>query len=625
MNCPQCRKPLTEKMKEHCFHCRARFDAETQQKLRLYFELQDDLVSMQGLQKSNQFLFLSIQKRLQSIGQLLNKDLRAAKPEPAPAQASASKPVLQKKVKRSDASFEMAIGQKWFLIIGIITMVFGIGYFLKYSFDQGWVSPFWRVVSVYFWGIIFLVAGDQFRKKNYSAFGLNLIGGGIAVLYFAAMAAFELYHLVGQVPSFIIMVAITVLSGILAIRYDAKGLACLGALGGFLTPVLLSTGSADYLVLLPYILLLNAGILGISFYKQWGALQMQGFISTYILYTTWFAGNYSLSKFWPALIYLNIYFLIYSIAPLAYSIFQKRNVKFGGFSIMFPNSFLAFGFSWYMMADKFSEEAVSFITLFYAFVFLAFATYLFKKNKAGQGAFVVFIGKAAFFLFLTVPFLFSGHWITLFWLLQAGLLFWLGEKLEKPSLRGWACVLSLLVTFKFFAYDYSEVFRLSLSPLLHFRDHYTSMIFERFITSGMLVGTTFWLLRKARKSVATLFTLLFGGSLFLMLNIETIAFFNDYMPGTAFAAVSVLWGLFSVVMMVLGLWRNNPVLRKISISLFLLTVIKVFFMDMVKVSTPARIISFIAVGMLLIGTSFLYHRFKDKLIKTLGGHSDEDA
>jgi len=54
-----------------------------------------------------------------------------------------------------------------------------------------------------------------------------------------------------------------------------------------------------------------------------------------------------------------------------------------------------------------------------------------------------------------------------------------------------------------------------------------------------------------------------------------------------------------------------------SFGLFLATALKVFLFDMAKVSTPYRIISFIILGLVLVGTSYLYYKFKDRIISVM--------
>ncbi|MBW1985409.1 MAG: DUF2339 domain-containing protein, partial [Deltaproteobacteria bacterium] len=87
-----------------------------------------------------------------------------------------------------------------------------------------------------------------------------------------------------------------------------------------------------------------------------------------------------------------------------------------------------------------------------------------------------------------------------------------------------------------------------------------------------------------------------------------------YLPKARFAAVSVLWALFSIGLMVLGFMKNVSVLRQCAIGLFAVTMLKVFFSDMSNISTPYRIISFLILGLMLIIASYLYYRFKDIIL-----------
>jgi uncharacterized membrane protein len=76
----------------------------------------------------------------------------------------------------------------------------------------------------------------------------------------------------------------------------------------------------------------------------------------------------------------------------------------------------------------------------------------------------------------------------------------------------------------------------------------------------------------------------------------------------------VLWGVFSAVLMVLGFVKRSVTYRRTAIILFAITILKIFLYDMRNVSTPFRIISFIVIGLLLIGASFLYYKYKNVLL-----------
>lgn len=680
MRCPACRTELREAVK-HCNQCGYHFSEADVERQSIYFEMEAQMMRLNGMEaefhRGLTTGLAGLQQRMARFHRLLEEDIHrgiaataqvaaappadisAAAPSVSPESSVAAAPATPVAPpertspgpltappapppapppgpKPGGPGMEIRVGQKLVLIIGIVIMVFAIGYFLKYSFDQGWVGPAGRVAMAYIWGIGLLLAGNRFRAKGYPVFGLCLIGGGIAVLYFATFAAFQVYHLTGQVLSFGVMVLITALTCFLAVVYDTRWLAVLGLIGGFLTPLFLSTGVDNQLGLMSYLTILNLGLLGIALYKRWGLLNALGFCLTYILYAGWYFSYYENAKFWPAIIFLNIFYLIYAIVPFAYQFFRGKSGNISGFLIIIPNSFLAFAFSYVMIERMFSLPYVSVISIFYALVFLGMATYLVQRGRQSLDAFVILLANATLFLIITVPIIFSEHWITIFWTAQAFALLWMGVRLARKSLVFGALFLLGATTLKFIFYDYPDVFQLGGD--MAFFPSYTHALTARLLTSALLIAALYGFTRLCRPEnappdmantlpvIRVLAAIGFGLTLFIVLNIEVAAWFYDYLPGARFAATSILWTLFSVCLMLLGFRNRQAWLRHLSLALFTVTILKVFFVDMAEVSTPYRIVSFFILGLVLVGVSYLYYRYKDQLlesVKTLPEEEDQ--
>ena len=114
-----------------------------------------------------------------------------------------------------------------------------------------------------------------------------------------------------------------------------------------------------------------------------------------------------------------------------------------------------------------------------------------------------------------------------------------------------------------------------------------------------------------------------GVIVFLTLQFEVLAFFHHYLPEGSYAALSVYWALFSIGVMALGFRYNNSSIRRTAIALFGITILKVFLFDTARFSTPYRILSFFLVGLLLVGASYLYYRFKDRIIESIAEKDDD--
>ena len=81
------------------------------------------------------------------------------------------------------------------------------------------------------------------------------------------------------------------------------------------------------------------------------------------------------------------------------------------------------------------------------------------------------------------------------------------------------------------------------------------------------------------------------------------------------AGYTVLWGIISLVLMQQGMRRKDRSLRIISLSLFLITILKLFLSDISGVSEGGRIGAFISLGVLLLVVSFMYQRLKNLILK----------
>jgi len=660
MKCPQCRKEITEPIHQ-CPHCAFAFDQDLSEKIDFFFEIKQKMTKVQTNVNNLASELKDLEENVSTYEVLLEKDFdnlyqqrsqeieekEREKEEIEPEVVEVEEPgetveekeaveeemVMEEEVRKRTSEKEILFGQKWLLIIGIVTIVFAVGFFLKYSFDKGWIGPAGRVALAYLLGIGILAAGNYFHKKKYKTFGLCIFGGGIAVLYFSTYAAFQIYHLISQELSFFLMILITMLTCLMAIIYDNRFLAILGLIGGFLTPILLSTGRANHLALLSYMTILNLGIFAIAFFKRWHILTSLGFVATYLLYTGWHLNHYSRAHFWIAIIFLNIFYLIYIMMPFLYDFIREKAIKLRGFFILGLNSLFAFLYSFFMIKGKFSLEWASIISISYAFIFLLIAQFLYKQGVQHRYAFSVFLAKAALFLVITIPLIFSRHWITIFWAAQAFILLLMGIKLNRQELKIGSYLLMTISVVKLFLFDLYMVFLYDMDRLIITKG-YDYLLGERYLTLIFVMAILYFFSKKVIKEVkrqestspvSAILWGIWGSLLFIIFTLEVSVLFNEINEPAQFAALSVLWTIYSIVLMFLGFYKESVRMRITAIGLFLFTLAKVFFLDIANISTPYRILSFFILGVILLVTSYLYYRFKDKILATKPEISEEES
>ncbi len=352
----------------------------------------------------------------------------------------------------SGYSMEFAVASTWLLRLGVVILVMGIGFFLRYSIDKGWIAPSGRVGLAILAGVGLLTGGIRLLRTVYHLLGQGLAGGGIATLYFSIFAAVNYYHLIDAIPAFALMGMITIAAGVLAVRFDSLLIAVLGIIGGYGTPVLLSTGAVNFVGLFAYMLLLGTGILGISLKKNWHLLNYLGFVCTYGLF--WAAmKDYERSEFWNVMPFLAGFFVLYSTTLFLFNVVQRTKSTLLELIGLLLNAGIFFAASYLLVNQAYGHRAVAVVTLGLTAFYAAHVYYFLQRRIADRELMLSFMGLAVFFLAVTIPLVLSREWITVCWAIQALVMLWLADKLKSEFLRQVAFLLYGIVLFRFGLWD----------------------------------------------------------------------------------------------------------------------------------------------------------------------------
>lgn len=174
---------------------------------------------------------------------------------------------------KKETDIEKFIGENLANKIGIAVLVLGIAFFIKYAIDKNWINETGRVIIGLISGSI-LIGLAHYYRNSYRSFSSVLVGGGLSVFYFSIAFAFHQYQLIGQLPAFIAMVVVSAFAVALSLYYNRQELAILATIGGFITPFLVSTGQENYVALFTYLCILNAGLIALSWFKRWPAINI---------------------------------------------------------------------------------------------------------------------------------------------------------------------------------------------------------------------------------------------------------------------------------------------------------------------------------------------------------------
>ena len=217
-------------------------------------------------------------------------------PAPVPILTSPTPAVAAPTPARPGIDWEAFMGVKLFAWIGGFVFFLGVVFLVKYSFENNLITPRMRIAIGVIIGLVLIAAGWRATKKNYRVPGQSLCATGILVLYADIFGAEAFYNLISLTPAFALMSCVTIAAFFLAVVLDAQVVVILGLLGGFLTPILLSSGQDNPLGLFGYIALLNVGIGAVVLRKRWDHLLVLAAIGTVFMEFLWVDSYFHVSK-----------------------------------------------------------------------------------------------------------------------------------------------------------------------------------------------------------------------------------------------------------------------------------------------------------------------------------------
>ncbi len=523
-------------------------------------------------------------------------------------------------------SLESRIGSQWFNRIGILAVLIAAAWFLKLAIDNHWIGPAGRVLIGLVAGAGLIAWSERFRTRGYAAFSYSLKAIGSGVLYLSLWAAFSLYHLVDSGAAFAAMIVVTVFNGFLSWVQDAELLALYAIVGGFSTPLLLSTGVNHEVALFTYLLLLDLVVLVLVALKPWSRLLCAAFLGTGLFFLSWSFAYYATDEFGTTAFFLAVFFLIFAWAPRL----VRLRVEDGGAHaawdylalVLVPLANAGLGFlGYYLMLQDAGSAAAPWVAVAFA------AFYLLLLRLPARGAIhgsaeatsALHLTIAVVFLTIAIPLKTHGRWMTIGWLAEGAALVWLARRIGSTLLTALALLCLVLGLGALVAMNPAA----SLTPVFNER-------FGTYVFAIAVCGFVTWLaLQSSRepgpespiswKGIAAGAGLAVNALILLAVGWEIHAYWwylqwrgnwtlmHDYRMYAQFT-YSAFFMLFGAVLLAVGFWRRVAFLRWQALVLMAVAIGKVFTVDVSALSQGYRILSFLGLGALLLAVSFAYQK-----------------
>jgi uncharacterized membrane protein len=510
-------------------------------------------------------------------------------------------------------SAELALGQRWFLGIGVFVLLLAIGFFLKYAFDQQWIRPPLQITAGVLLGVFLIAGGELCHRRQWIGLDIALAAVGLGALYLSVYAANQIYRMVPDGLTVLVVLLISAVGLLISSVWNSRILAGLSFLGGYLSPLIFHADELGNWVFFGYLSALNITTVALAYVKRWSLLSWLGAVLSWSAFQVWSSTHMTGEQWAFAFWFTQTAFLFYSLFPFLRLRHPALSWRLIGVAIALINGWLCAWKSAELL--QYERLPVSLVALAYSAAALSLALAFWRRDSY-SAAVTWLIAQGLVYLLVTWMMIVSDSWTSAFWAAQTVATYWIAAKAKDRVLLTGTTILGVVVAFRFLFVD------ISLLGFMPAGVRFFDGVFSRWLVALVVTSALFavsWLaahgsVRGAHPNLARWFEVIGLISLFGFCNEELERISWDWYFPITLAAFSILWTLFAATLLVIGLAWKRKFYRVSAIILLFITISKVLILDTAEVSTPYRILSCTVLGAILVALSFLYHRFATRLL-----------
>jgi uncharacterized membrane protein len=271
----------------------------------------------------------------------------------------------------------------------------------------------------------------------------------------------------------------------------------------------------------------------------------------------------------------------------------------------------------------YDSNALTWYSLGLAGAYLAISSGL-KRRARGEPDVVrtinlLHIGIAIAFITIAIPLKLNSHWITIGWLVESGVLLAIAIRTQTVLLRYFAGCTLVLGIIRLLVYDNFNV------ETIFFNARFATYLVAIAVLGGIVAAADRYASER-EMPVVRFASIALNVLALIALTLEASSYFSRQevvmsrvhgaLGGSALQQImlernfsySVVWLAYGAGLMLFGFRKRSAFVRWQALVLIGFTIGKVFLYDVSELQQGYRILSFIALGAVLMGLSYVYHR-----------------
>jgi len=529
----------------------------------------------------------------------------AARPAPLPPPEPPPRPPPPAARPRPSVDLEDLLGGRVLAWAGGLAVLIGVVLFLVMAVGRGWIDEPARVVLAFLGSTALLAVGLYlYERQGRTEAAVAAVSASIAALYASLTAATALYELVSPAFGLVLAFVIGASSTAIAVRWRSPLVAALGILGSLVSPVLVDAGTSGVALAFMTVALLSGT--GVLLWQRWDWLATGAFLVSVPQLVGWLLDTYE-ERLTLALAVLLGFWALYVVAAAGYELrVPTRTLRTSSALLLLADAFLVAGSGWGMLHDTDHGDLATTWVLGLAVVHVGLGSSVLRTRISGQVAVLLLaVGVALSAVGLALAL--DGPVLVAAWSAEAALLAWVARRTgERRATVGAVGFLSLA------ALHILDV----EAPPSTLRDG-TDDLARALVAIAAFAAAALFGAWQQRGRPSQLRLLLAAAGATALVYLPSVAIVDLTVTGeraepgqTPQVLLSAFWAATGLAAVLLGLLRRDRNFRLGGLALLGVAVVKVSVYDSAALEDIYRVLSFIALGLLLLVGAFAYQRLR---------------
>lgn len=483
--------------------------------------------------------------------------------------------------------------EDFFVKLGAFLLLVAFGWFVNYAFANNWIGPMGRITLGLVAGVCIMGLGVWRIQVQKHQGGIFTVLGSTVVLL-TVFAAREVYDFFTPGIALAIMFMSVVFVAFLSVRYRSENLALAGLVLAGIAPFLTNSPEPDVFVLFSYLVVVVLGTLWVvritgSNALTFAALMVSFFYSVPLWVST--GKEEQLIGLLFAFAFTTIFFVSNVLGIIGRTAPEARKGQI--VTALFTGLFLIL---WVAIAAPVQWQSMLYVAWMLVFTSGAFVVYTFTRYRV---PFYIYASVGVALMAAATAVELDGALLTIAYTVEAASLVFVATSLLKDSTVAkhlcWLFAGPIVLAFEHMNSHYWR------DGFMH--EHFFALLILSF--SLMIVGSVLFALHQGNRETAYAPVVMAVGGIMYLLVLVWLVMHSVMADDAATTLSLVVYTVLGLAMFIRGRLRGDRTVLMVGGLLLGFVVARLLLIDVWQMELFGRVITFGAIGVMLISTAFI--------------------